>query len=215
MGIRTRHLTLLNRLTAVSLILVAAAVATVAVAQSHRKPKIALKPLPAQRPFKKTETRPSPPSPDADHTLPSLAEQLHTMLNDPDHTYPIIAERVGGKVQPRTPQEEALFQEAVTAMKRVRPVSKERLQFFSWVDQPNIPLIRIGWEAVITQVKPTDQGNLVTMQVRPRVLQGKVVETGRIASVSNLIAEEYLLAQGQVRFVRAYPLTPPEPAFWW
>lgn len=129
---------------------------------------------------------------------------------DPSELYQVELLPIGIEVESRTPQQEQALRDAAAVLARFRPVPDERIAFFSWMNAADSRVVFVGWAGYVENVLRVPAGGLITF----RVTALAQLKNGGPALINNLFIEEYLWANGTLRFVKghAHPRIGREPS---
>jgi hypothetical protein len=104
--------------------------------------------------------------------------------------------------QKRPVEEEKKLTVVCELLMKVKPEPAERLEYFSWMKQPDYPIRFRSWGCILREAKPIPGGWTVKLQAMARATD----LTAYPYDVYNRYIEEYELSEsGQIRFVRGYP----------
>jgi len=138
---------------------------------------------------------------------PKVKDPLRNLSPVPDpntlqamqNTYVVSVFKSGGVIKTRSEEQEKTAKEAASVVTRNKPIPNDRVRFFSWIEREDSPVTFAGWTQGIAEVKDTPEGRLIVLWASPLV-QSRV-DSGP-ASVMNMFVEEYLWANGNVRYLR-------------
>jgi hypothetical protein len=122
---------------------------------------------------------------------------------DPFTVYTVAPIPVRGVIPPRTHQQDRDLETASAIISRERPIPAERARFFDWMNANDSSVTFAGWGIFVEKaipVTPVRGGWLITIRSHAFA----TLKSGGPASVNNVFTEEYLWADGKLRFLRGY-----------